>query len=236
MPGSGSPCSTPAISTAGSASGPDDTQRRFADADASAWAARASTLADSVASGVRVRIGAAIHSVRAVDPRGHGDGGRWAADREVPFHAHVSEQPAENEQCQAAYGRTPTEVLSDSGALGDRFTAVHATHLTAADIARLGASSCWCCFCPTTERDLADGIGPSTVLARRRSPPDSRQRLPRRHRPARGGPRRRTRRAVRPGRPRSSRCGRPAGMATEHGHASLGYPDAGSIRVGASPT
>jgi cytosine/adenosine deaminase-related metal-dependent hydrolase len=76
----------------------------------------------------------------------------------------VSEQPAENEQCAAAYGRSPTELLADHGVLGDRFTAVHATHVTEADTDRLGATSCWCCFCPTTERDLADGIGPSRAL------------------------------------------------------------------------
>ena len=54
----------------------------------------------------------------------------WAAERGAPLHAHVSEQPAENEQTVAAHGCTPTQLLAERGALGERFTAVHATHLT----------------------------------------------------------------------------------------------------------
>jgi cytosine/adenosine deaminase-related metal-dependent hydrolase len=76
----------------------------------------------------------------------------------------VSEQPKENEDCLAAHGRTPTALLSDAGALAGLFTAVHATHLTGADVALLGGSGATCCLCPTTERDLADGIGPARKL------------------------------------------------------------------------
>jgi cytosine/adenosine deaminase-related metal-dependent hydrolase len=43
-------------------------------------------------------------------------------------------------------------------------TAVHATHLTSDDIAHLGANRTHACFCPTTERDLGDGVGPSRRL------------------------------------------------------------------------
>jgi formiminoglutamate deiminase len=78
---------------------------------------------------------------------------------------HLSEQRAENDDCSAAHGRTPTQLLADAGALGPRTTAVHATHLTDADIALLGGSRTTVCLCPTTERDLADGIGPARTLA-----------------------------------------------------------------------
>jgi cytosine/adenosine deaminase-related metal-dependent hydrolase len=81
-------------------------------------------------------------------------------------HVHVSEQPAENVACLAATGKTPTAVLADVGLLGSFMTAVHATHLTRHDIELLGASKTTVCFCPTTERDLADGIGPASALAR----------------------------------------------------------------------
>ncbi|HLH46813.1 MAG TPA: amidohydrolase family protein, partial [Acidimicrobiales bacterium] len=74
------------------------------------------------------------------------------------------------EDCLAAYGRTPTGVLADIGALGPGFTAVHATHLTADDVALLGGSGSAVCLCPTTERDLADGIGPAAALRRAGSP------------------------------------------------------------------
>jgi cytosine/adenosine deaminase-related metal-dependent hydrolase len=73
----------------------------------------------------------------------------------------VSEQPAENEQCTQAFNRSPIGLLHDVGVLGERFTAVHATHVTAHDVALLAASGTCVCMCPTTERDLADGIAPT---------------------------------------------------------------------------
>jgi cytosine/adenosine deaminase-related metal-dependent hydrolase len=77
----------------------------------------------------------------------------------------VSEQPAENLAAQMFYGATPTELLAEAGLEGDRFTAVHATHLSEHDISLLGQARATACFCPTTERDLADGIGPARELA-----------------------------------------------------------------------
>ncbi len=111
-----------------------------------------------------VRLGAAVHSVRAVDPAGVAAASGWAAMAGAPLHAHVSEQPAENEQCLARHGLTPVQLLAAAGAVSDRFTAVHGTHLTAGDIERLGSARSFVAFCPTTERDLADGIGPSVAL------------------------------------------------------------------------
>jgi formiminoglutamate deiminase len=140
----------------------DPVQRRFGDGDALGWATRASAL-DALTSAT-ARIGAAIHSVRAVDPTSAEVVGAWAADRDAPLHSHVSEQPAENEQCVAAYGVTPVGLLQHHGLLGERFTAVHGTHLTDTDVTLLGASRSTVCLCPTTERDLADGIGPARAL------------------------------------------------------------------------
>lgn len=138
----------------------NDVQRRFSDGDAERWAGRVEALAPTAT----MRVGAAIHSVRAVDPASVSVVADWAANRHAPLHAHVSEQPAENEQCLAAYGRTPVEVLAGAGALGDRFTAVHATHLTDRDVGLLAGAGSACCLCPTTERDLADGIGPTPAF------------------------------------------------------------------------
>jgi formiminoglutamate deiminase len=133
-------------------------QRRFSDGDAQRWAERVDQLSD----GPRTRIGAAIHSVRAVDPGSAREVADWAGER--PLHAHVSEQRAENEACIAAYGATPTELLADAGALDRAFTAVHATHVSDRDIQLLGGGGCTVCLCPTTERDLADGVGPARRL------------------------------------------------------------------------
>lgn len=146
-------------------------QRRFDDGDAERWADRVSSLRSALtASPLDVVVGAAVHSVRAV-PRGELPAVRAALERWrgddalVPLHAHVSEQPAENEACKAFYGLSPTGLLDSEGLLGEQTTAVHATHLTAEDIARLGRTHTTACFCPTTERDLADGIGPARALA-----------------------------------------------------------------------
>ncbi len=146
---------------------PNEVQRRFSDGDAGSWAVRAEAF---VATAPTVRTGAAIHSVRAVDPGSMSVVAEWADRHDAPLHAHVSEQVAENEQCLAAHGATPTELLASRGALGDRFSAVHATHLTDGDIALLGGRGCAVCMCPTTERDLADGIGPAGALRAAGSP------------------------------------------------------------------
>ena len=137
-------------------------QMRFSDGTAGDWADRVADLVRHESPSVK--IAAAIHSVRAVDPDSMHDIAEWARRKNMVLHAHVSEQPAENEQCIRAYAITPTQLLSKCGVLSPRFTAVHATHLTAHDMALLGRSRSSVCFCPTTERDLADGIGPSTAL------------------------------------------------------------------------
>jgi formiminoglutamate deiminase len=139
---------------------PEGAQRRFCDSDAEAWAARVGALAD----GTSVRIAAGIHSVRAVPPAAAKVVAAWSAGKACPLHAHVSEQPAENDDCLAAYGCTPTQVLADAGAVSSQFTAVHAIHLAEPDFARLGEGRAFCCLCPTTERDLADGIAPARRL------------------------------------------------------------------------
>jgi formiminoglutamate deiminase len=139
------------------------TQLRFGDASAAGWAERVDALLSIDAP--TAKVGAAVHSVRAVDPDSIEHVAQWAVERSAPLHAHVSEQPAENTACLDAYDRTPTAVLASVGALGQRFTAVHATHLSDDDVGELGRSGSSICLCPTTERDLADGVGPAARLA-----------------------------------------------------------------------
>ena len=140
---------------------PEGVQRRFSDGDAEAWAARVERIETA---GADVVVGAAVHSVRAVPRDQMHLVAEWAERHAAPLHVHVSEQVAENVACREAYGETPTGVLEETGVLGERSTAVHATHLTEADIVLLGETRTHACFCPTTERDLADGIGPSRLL------------------------------------------------------------------------
>lgn len=155
---------------------PEGVQRRFTDGDADAWAARADDLRRAVNSRATRRenpseghgsaMGVAVHSVRAVPREQVPTVARWAARHDTPLHVHLAEQVAEVHECVAAHGLTPTELLAEAGALDRRTSAVHATHLTDTDVALLGGSGTHACFCPTTERDLGDGIGPSRHLAR----------------------------------------------------------------------
>jgi formiminoglutamate deiminase len=139
----------------------EGTQLRFSDGSAESWLERVDALEPEAGA----RLGAAIHSVRAVDPGSASRVASFAAERSWPLHAHLSEQPAENQDCRAAYGKSPAGLLADAGALSERFTAVHATHLEGDDFDLLGGRGCGVCLCPTTERDLADGVGPARRLA-----------------------------------------------------------------------
>jgi formiminoglutamate deiminase len=133
-------------------------QERFGDGSADAWAARVAALKPDQTT----RIGAAIHSVRAVPLDQLDAVARGAA--ELPLHVHLSEQRAENEQCAAAYGRSPAQLLAGTDVLSPRTTVVHATHVSKRDIEVLAEARTGACLCPTTERDLADGIGPGGML------------------------------------------------------------------------
>ena len=141
-------------------------QLRFGDGSAEAWVERVAALGE----GPSMRLGAAIHSVRALDERSIGVVGVWAQDHAAPLHVHLSEQPAENDDCLKATGLTPARLLERAGALGEHVTAVHATHAAFDDIRLLGSTGTSVCLCPTTERALADGIGPARLLAAAGSP------------------------------------------------------------------
>jgi formiminoglutamate deiminase len=139
----------------------DEAQRWFSDGDADHWVKRVDGLKD----GPGVRIGAAIHSVRAVDPSSMRTVAAWARRRKAPLHIHLAEQPAEVDECRAVEGCTPTELLDREGILGSDLTAVHSIHVDEHDIALLGTSRVTVGACPTTERDLGDAVGPLRALA-----------------------------------------------------------------------
>jgi formiminoglutamate deiminase len=145
--------------SAGFGEPPAGVQVRYSDGSAERWAARVAEL--DLAG--HAMAGAAVHSVRAV-PADE----LWAAapyvEAGLPLHVHVSEQVAENDACRSAYGLTPTRLLADHGLLGPSTTLVHATHLHGGDIELIGNARAHVGFCPTTERDLGDGIGPSRAL------------------------------------------------------------------------
>ncbi|HEY0430461.1 MAG TPA: formimidoylglutamate deiminase [Pyrinomonadaceae bacterium] len=105
-------------------------------------------------------VGVAPHSVRAV-PLDYlkqviGVANEWR----LPVHMHVAEQPAEVSACIAEYGRSPVALLSTEGLLSERFTGVHVIHVTAKAVRMVADAGAMVCACPTTERNLGDGIVP----------------------------------------------------------------------------
>ena len=143
-------------------------QRSFSDGDVERWTKRMDSMV--ALDGGTAIIGAAIHSVRAVDPASMRIVAAWARRRNAPLHIHLAEQPAEVEECVAIEGCTPTQLLEREGILGPDLTAIHAIHVDGDDIALLGRNKVSVCACTTSERDLADRVGPLQRLADAGSP------------------------------------------------------------------
>lgn len=141
-------------------------QRRFKEKSAKEFCSNTQRLREEVASPF-VSVGVAPHSIRAVPLDPLQEICAWAKDINAPVHMHVSEQRAENEACGAEYGVTPIELLRREKLLDERFTAVHAIHVTPQEIDALAEAGAGVCACPTTERDLGDGIVPAAVLLER---------------------------------------------------------------------
>ena len=106
-------------------------------------------------------VGIAPHSVRAVPLDYLRQVIQFAEERKLPIHMHVAEQQAEVSACIQEYGRSPAALLATEGLLSERFTAVHAIHVTPKAIAMLATACAMICACPTTERNLGDGIVPA---------------------------------------------------------------------------
>ena len=105
-------------------------------------------------------IGVAPHSVRAVPLDYLKTIVAFANERGLPVHMHVAEQPAEVSACIEEYGRSPVALLETEGLLSKRFTAVHAIHVTPKAIGAMARAGALVCACPTTERNLGDGVVP----------------------------------------------------------------------------
>ena len=210
-------------------------QLRFGDGDAARWASRVTDLGFDKHGMIsaHAKVGAAIHSVRAVPRDQMHRVVAWTHQWGAPLHAHMSEQQAENDACQALYGVSPSRLLYDEDVIGPRTTVVHAIHVDAGDLDLLGGCGVFACLCPTTERDLGDGLAPAQALAaagctltlgsdshavidmlEEARGVEYAERLARR---ARG----------------HFTADTLLGAATCHGHTSLGWPDAGEIAPGA---
>jgi formimidoylglutamate deiminase len=105
-----------------------------------------------------VTFGVAPHSIRAVPLPDLKEIAFWSRKNKLPLHMHVAEQVAENAACFREYGSTPITLFDKEGLLGPDFTAVHAIHTTSDEIGMLADANATICSCPTTERNLGDGV------------------------------------------------------------------------------
>ncbi len=110
------------------------------------------------------RVGITPHSVRAVPRAWLALLRDYADQHSLPFHMHVSEQPREIKECLEEHGLRPIQMLAEEGVLGPRFVGVHAIHLADDEVEALAES--FVCSCPTTERNLGDGVVPADRLFR----------------------------------------------------------------------
>jgi formimidoylglutamate deiminase len=147
---------------------PDPRQARFIEPDPETYLRHVERLREDLSAEGETNawVGVAPHSVRAVPLPFLREVCAFADARGLPVHMHVSEQRAELEACLAEHGRTPVELLSREGLLNERFTAVHAVHVSEEESAALGRAGACVCACPTTERNLGDGVVPADMLLR----------------------------------------------------------------------
>jgi formimidoylglutamate deiminase len=144
---------------------PHPGQRRFYETE-DAYLRNLDSLITATTNQPQVTVGSAPHSIRAVPLSTLRRIHTFAHERNLSTHIHLSEQPAENEACLAEYGLTPLTLLAKNGILGNRTTLIHAIHMTEAEFERTGFDGTHICSCPTTERNLGDGVFPADRAAR----------------------------------------------------------------------
>jgi formiminoglutamate deiminase len=143
---------------------PEGVQRRFSDPDVDHVLRDVGELSKRWAQEPRVKVGLAPHSLRAVPGDWLGPLHAWARERSMPFHMHVAEVQGEVDACLAEHGLRPVEFLAERGVLDARFVGVHCTNLLPHEARLLGEAKAFACVCPTTERDLGDGLGDLSAL------------------------------------------------------------------------
>ncbi|RAL22388.1 formimidoylglutamate deiminase [Lujinxingia litoralis] len=139
-------------------------QRRFIEPDVQTYLERLSALEARWGEVDKVSLGAAPHSIRAVDRSWVEAIADHCRSRDLVTHIHVCEQPAEIDAARRAYGMGPVEALHAWAGLDARWTLVHATHLNEREHAIVAETRPTVCACPTTERNLGDGFLPARRL------------------------------------------------------------------------
>jgi formimidoylglutamate deiminase len=153
-----------AYARSGYRSAPNERQARFIEAAPEIYLSNVERLQSELRDNANAWVGVAPHSVRAVPLAYLREVIEFASKRKLPIHMHVAEQPAELSACMEEHGRTPVALLDAEGLLSERFTGVHAIHITGEEARMMAKAGALVCACPTTERNLGDGIVKTDLL------------------------------------------------------------------------
>ncbi|MBW7876827.1 MAG: formimidoylglutamate deiminase [Candidatus Cloacimonetes bacterium] len=104
--------------------------------------------------------GMAIHSLRAVTKSALQELVEKRGDLPVPIHIHIAEQELEVTQCQNFYGKRPVEWILDNLPVDERWSLIHATHVSAWELLHMARKNVVAGLCPITEANLGDGLFP----------------------------------------------------------------------------
>ncbi len=136
----------------------DPGQTRFFESTTDFLRNMESLIQELTSQSAKVTFGVAPHSIRAVPLADLQEIAAWTHSYDLPLHMHVAEQVAENAACLREYGCTPVQLLHKNAILSERFTAVHSIYIQPTEVQQLAESGSAICSCPTTERNLGDGI------------------------------------------------------------------------------
>jgi len=144
----------------------DERQKRFIESEPESFLRNVERLREEIKESEQQTawVGVAPHSIRAVPLSYLREVIRHAARENLPVHMHIAEQPAEVSACMEEHGLAPVALLDSEGLLNDNFTAVHAIHISKEEARMLAQSNSSVCACPTTERNLGDGIFPADLF------------------------------------------------------------------------
>jgi formimidoylglutamate deiminase len=134
-------------------------QRRFASSPDSVMRVVGSLMHGTHgARGQLLNVGVALHSLRAVDAGALQELTLAAHQQNLPVHIHIAEQTQEVADCVDHTGQRPIEWLLTHAAVSARWSLVHATHATEAELGGIKNSSAAIVICPSTEANLGDGV------------------------------------------------------------------------------
>ena len=109
------------------------------------------------ARGADIRVGCALHSLRAVGEMSLQEIASW---QRGPVHVHVAEQSREVEESLGALGKRPVAWLLERISAPDPWCFVHATHVTDEELQGMANAGVTVALCPSTEANLGDGLFP----------------------------------------------------------------------------